>query len=84
MSVHFSRAHPSRVSARTVIVMRQYVHLRAAYADASADPRLHGIALGLNNAFSPQLDDELPDRLHALVAQLYAQSAREHRERQSD
>lgn len=51
--------------------MREFNHLHIVHADASADPRLHGIARGLGQLFAP-CDDDLPDELCDLVARLNA------------
>lgn len=53
--------------------MRQFDHLHAIHADASADPRLHGIARGLGMLFAPSQFDDLPEELDDLVARLQAQ-----------
>lgn len=50
--------------------MRTFDHLCAAYVDASADTRLHGITRGLSLLLETAKDDELPEELHDLVGQL--------------
>ena len=50
--------------------MRTFDHLHAASIDASADPRLHGIARGLGLLLAMGEDDNLPEELHDLVGQL--------------
>lgn len=50
--------------------MRQFDHLHAIYTDASADPRLHGIARGLGLLLAPSQFDDLPEELGDLVARL--------------
>lgn len=51
-------------------VMRTFDHLQAAYIDASADPRLHGIARGLGLLLDAEEDDDLPEGLQDQVGQL--------------
>lgn len=51
-------------------VMRAFDHLHTAYIDASADPRLHGIARGLGLLLETGEDNDLPEELHDLVGQL--------------
>lgn len=51
-------------------VMRTFDHLQVAYVDASADPRLTGIARGLGLLIETAEDDDLPGELHDLVGQL--------------
>lgn len=50
--------------------MRTYDHLQVAHIDASADPRLHGIARGLGLLLATGEDEDLPEELHDLVGQL--------------
>ena len=52
--------------------MREFCDLHVVYADASADPRLHGIARGLGQLFAPPAFDDLPDELNDLIARLAA------------
>ena len=52
--------------------MREFNHLHIVHADASADPRLHGIARGLGLLYAPPGVDDLPDDLSDLVARLDA------------
>lgn len=46
--------------------MRTFDHLHTAYIDASADPRLHGIARGLGLLLEAGEDDDLPEEVHDL------------------
>ncbi len=52
--------------------MRELNHLHIVHDDASADPRLHGIARGLGLLLAPPSDDDMPDELGELVARLTA------------
>lgn len=52
--------------------MRQLDHFHAIHADASADPRLHGIARGLGMLLDPKQFEDIPEELSDLVARLQA------------
>lgn len=51
-------------------VMRTFDHVHDAYIDASADPRVHGIAPGPGQLLETGEDDDLPEELHDLVSLL--------------